>query len=129
VLGRLSPGEPSADGIEYTLDVVNTGVEGIGLTAEDLTVTLVVPDGASVVTATGTGYQGVRRDEEADADIAVWEVSSMAPQEHQTYTLTLSRAGAARHELRGRIRWAKPDVTTPTVNIAPPAPPGGGEMH
>ena len=46
--GELSAGVPSTDGVVYTLDVKNTGVEDIGLTAEDVTVTLVVPAGATV---------------------------------------------------------------------------------
>jgi hypothetical protein len=122
--GQLSAGVPSSDGVVYTLTIDNSGVEGIGLTAEDVTVTLVVPTGASVVAASGSGYQGVSRDEEASADVAVWKVSRMAPQYRETYTLTLSQAGAAENDLRGRIRWEEPAVTTAFVNIAPPAPPG-----
>lgn len=123
--GQLSAGVPSSDGVVYTLTIDNSGVEGIGLTAEDVTVTLVVPTGASVVAASGSGYQGVSRDEEASEDVAVWKVSRMAPQYRETYTLTLSQAGAAENDLRGRIRWEEPAVTTAFVNIAPPAPPGG----
>jgi hypothetical protein len=127
--GQLSHGMPSADGLVYTLEIDNSGVERIGLAAEDLTVSLVVPSAASVVTASGTGYQGVSRDEEADADVAVWKVARIGPREHQTFTLTLSQAEAAEHELRGRIRWETPSVTTPFVNVALPARPGGGEAH
>jgi mono/diheme cytochrome c family protein len=68
--GRLGAGVPSTNGVTYSLDVKNTGVEGRGLTAEDVTVTLAVPAGASVVTATGAGYEGVRRDDQAKADVA-----------------------------------------------------------
>jgi mono/diheme cytochrome c family protein len=120
--GQLSAGVPSANGVVYTLDVKNTGVQGTGLTAEDVTVTLVVPAGASVVTATGAGYQGVRRDEQAKADVAAWTVSRMAPGERQTYTLTLSQAGTAKANVRGTIRWMKPAVKTgpsDAENIAP----------
>ena len=120
--GQLSAGVPSTDGVVYTLDVDNTGLEGTGLTAEDVTVTLVVPAGATVVTASGAGYQGVRRDEQANADVAVWGVSRMAPGDHQTYALTLSQAGTAANNLRGTIRWTKPTVSTgpsDSQNIAP----------
>ena len=65
--GQLSAGVPSTDGVVYTLDVENTGVEDVGLAAEDLTVTLAVPAGTTVVAATGAGYQGVRRDEQPAA--------------------------------------------------------------
>lgn len=124
--GQLSAGVPSTDGVVYTLDVKNTGLVGTGLTAEDLTVTLAVPAGATVVTATGAGYQGVRRDEQAKADVAVWEVSRMAPGDHQTYTLTLSQAGSATGNLRGTIRWTKPTVKTGPSDseIIAPAPLG-----
>ncbi|MDH3505569.1 MAG: c-type cytochrome [Gammaproteobacteria bacterium] len=122
--GQLSAGVPSSDGVVYTLTVDNSGIEGIGLTAEDVTVTLVVPSGASVVAASGAGYQGISRDEEGNADVAVWKVPRMAAQYHETFTLTLSQAGTAENDLRGRIRWAVPEVTTAFVNIAPPAPPG-----
>ena len=124
--GQLSAGVPSTDGVVYRLDVQNTGLEGIGLTAEDVTVTLVVPAGATVVTASGAGYRGVRRDEQANADVAVWGVSRVAPGDHQTYTLTLSRAGTAENNLRGTIRWTKPTVSTGPSDsqIIAPAPLG-----
>jgi cytochrome c553 len=124
--GQLSAGVPSTTGVVYRLDVTNTGVAGTGLTAEDVTVTLAVPTGAKVVTATGAGYQGVRRDEQAKADVAVWGVSRMAPGDHQTYTLTLSQAGTARDNLRGTMRWTKPTVKTgPTDSeVIAPAPLG-----
>jgi hypothetical protein len=120
--GQLSAGVRSTDGVLYRLEMENTGVEGTGLPAEDVTVTLAVPAGASVVAATGAGYQGVRRDERAKADVAVWEVPRMAPGDRQTYTLTLSKAGTATDNVRGSIRWTKPTVKTgpsDSENIAP----------
>ena len=110
--GRLSAGVSSTNGVTYSLDVKNTGLEGRGLTAEDVTVTLVIPAGTTVVTATGAGYEGVRRDDQAKADVAVWRTARMAPGDRQTYTLTLSRAGTAKDNLRGTIRWTKPTVKT-----------------
>jgi hypothetical protein len=128
--GQLSAGEPSTDGVIYRLDVENTGIEGIGLTAEEVTVTLVVPAGATVVAASGAGYQGVRRDEEADADVAVWGVPSMEPGDHQAYALTLSEAGAAENDLRGRIHWIRPTVSTgPSDSQAIAPAPLGLESH
>ena len=129
--GRLSAGVPSASGVVYKLDVVNTGVKGLGLAAEDLSVMLAVPPGATVVTATGPGYEGVRRDEQAKADMAVWRVSRMEPGDRQTYTLTLSRAGTAKDNVRGTMRWTKPAVKTgPSDSDAiPPAPLGAEQPH
>ena len=125
--GQLSAGVPATNGVTYNLAVKNTGLEGRGLTAEDVTVTLAVPAGATVVTATGAGYEGVRRDEQAKADVAVWRVSRMAPGDRQTYTLTLSRAGTAKDNVRGTIRWMKPTVKTgpSDAEIIAPAPLGG----
>jgi mono/diheme cytochrome c family protein len=124
--GQLSAGAPSTGGVVYKLEVENTGVKGTGLTAEDLTVSLAVPAGTKVVTATGEGYQGVRRDEQAKADVAVWTVSRMAPGDRQTYTLALSQAGTAKDNVRGTIRWMKPAVKTGPNDqeVIPPAPLG-----
>lgn len=124
--GLLSAGAPSAGGVVYQLEVENTGLKEAGLTAEDVTVMLAVPAGATVVTATGAGYQGVRRDEQAKASVAVWGVPRMAPGDHQTYTLTLSQAGTAADNVRGTIRWTKPTVKTGPSDseIITPAPLG-----
>jgi hypothetical protein len=108
--GDLSSGTPSASGVVYTLNVLNTGVKDVGLVAEDMTVMLRVPAGANVVTTTGAGYQGVRRDDQMKGNVAVWTVSRMAPGDRQTYTLTLSQAGTAADNVRGVMRWAKPTV-------------------
>lgn len=120
--GQLSAGTPSANGVTYRLDVENTGVAGKGLTAEGVTVNVVVPAGATVVAATGAGYQGVRRDDQLKGDVAVWTVARMAPKDRQSYTLTLSQAGTTGNNVRGAIRWTKPAVTTgpnDQENIAP----------
>jgi cytochrome c553 len=117
--GQLSAGVPSAGGVVYTLDVENTGLVGKGRIAEEVTVNLAVPAGATVVAATGPGYQGVRRDERAKADMAVWAIPRLAPGDHLTYTLTLSQAATARDNLRGTMRWVRPRVTTDSEAIAP----------
>ena len=56
-----------------------------------------------------TGYQGVRMDEKAKRNTAVWTVPRMAPKDKQSFTITLSRAGTAADNLRGSVRWTKPD--------------------
>lgn len=122
IAGQLTAGVPASNGVTYTLNVENRGLPGKGLTAEDLTIRLIVPAGSSVVSTTGSGYRGVRRDEQAKADVAEWQLSRLAPKNHQTYTITLSRAGTAADSLRGDIRWTKPAVKTgsfDTANIAP----------
>ena len=119
--GRLSAGAAGPSGVTYTLNVENIGLPGKGLTAEELTVSLVVPAGANVVSTTGAGYQGVRVDEQAEANVAVWQLPRMAPKDRQTYTLTLSRAGTAQDNVRGSIQWTKPVLKTgpDRANIAP----------
>lgn len=122
VEGRVSAGVTAPDGVTYTLNVGNIGLPGKGLTAEDLTINVVVPAGANVVKTTGANYQGVRQDADLKANVAVWRLNRLAPKEHQTYTLTLSRAGTASDNVRGAIRWTKPAVKTgpsDAVNIAP----------
>jgi hypothetical protein len=110
--GHLSPGVAAANGVTYKLDVVNTGVKDTGLTGEDITVLLAVPAGTTVVTATGPGYQGVRRDEQLKGDAAVWTIPRLAAGERQTYSSTLSQAPSAANDLRGTLRWMKPAVKT-----------------
>jgi mono/diheme cytochrome c family protein len=122
VEGRLSAGVAAADGVTYTVNVGNIGLVGKGLTAEELTISVVVPAGTSVVRTTGEGYQGVRADAELKANVAVWQTRRLAPKEHQTYTLTLSRAATAADNVRGVIRWTKPTVKTGPIDSANIAP-------
>ena len=112
ITGRLAKGMPANNGVSYTLNVENGGLPGKAPTAEDLTIRLIVPNGTDVVAATGAGYQGVRMDEQAKANVAVWQVSQLAPKEHQSFTITLSKAGTAADNLRGDVRWTKPVVKT-----------------
>ena len=108
----------------YTLNVENVGLPGKGRTAEDVTVSLVVPAGASVVSTTGAGYQGVRVDEQAKTNVAVWQLPRMTVTDRQTYTLTLSQAGTAQNNVRGSIQWTSPVLKTGPGDRAniPPAP-------
>jgi len=124
VVGRLSKGADGGNGVTYTLNVSNNGLPGKGLTVEDVTIALIVPDGASVVATTGDGYQGVRMDEKAKRNAAIWTVPRIAPKDKQSVTITLSRAGTAADNLRGSVRWTKPTVKTgpfdeANINAAP----------
>ena len=127
VVGQLSAGTPGNGGVTYTLNVENNGLKGKGLNAEDLTISLVVPAGSTVVSTTGAGYQGVKQDAELKAQVAQWRLNRLNTKEKQTYTLTLSRAATAADNVRGNIKWTKPAVKTgpnDQVNIAPaPAAP------
>jgi cytochrome c553 len=120
--GQLSAGTQAANGVTYRLDVENTGVAGKGLTAEDVSVLLVVPAGTTVVATTGAGYEGVRRDEQLKGEVAVWRVARMAPKDRQSFTLTLSQAATAQNNVRGNIRWMKPAVKTGPNDVEAIAP-------
>ena len=125
--GQLSAGVPGNGGVTYTLNVANNGLKGKGLNAEDLTISLVVPAGSTVVSTTGAGYQGVKQDAELKSQVAVWHLNKLSTKEKQTYSLTLSRAATAADNVRGNIKWTKPAVKTgpnDQANIAPaPAAP------
>ena len=84
------------------------------MTAEDVTVSLVLPPGAKVVNATGTGYQGVRADAQAKGEVAVWQLPRLAAAERQTLAITLTGAEGG-PPLRGTIRWGKPAVKSDDV--------------
>jgi mono/diheme cytochrome c family protein len=115
LVGRIDPGTVGASGITFTVNVANSGVKGKGLAAEDVRVALVVPPAAQVVSATGPGYQGVRRDEDTRGNVAVWQVPRMAATERHTLTITLSGAIKGAEPPHGTIRWARPAVKADDV--------------
>jgi hypothetical protein len=113
----LSKGEAGPSGVTYPLTVRNNGVQGKGIIAEGLTVSLTVPAGHNVVAATGEGYQGVVN------NVATWKLARSAPKDQEHLTITLSQAVTAAANMRGEVRWAKPAPKTgpsqDVVNIAP----------
>ena len=124
VVSRLSKGEAGEKGETYSLMVENGGLAGKGLNVEDPVVRLIIPAGTEVLAATGPGYQGVKADEQAKANVASWQVPAMAPHAKQNFTITLSKAGTAADNLRGEVRWTRPSTKTgPSDNAAiAPAP-------
>ena len=108
--GRLTKGQESEKGITYTLNVENLALPGKGLTTEDLTVQLMIPSGSQVVATTGAGYKGVRIDDKAKSQVAEWTWAKAGPHDKQSYTITLSKAGSDKDNLRGMIRWMKPMI-------------------
>jgi mono/diheme cytochrome c family protein len=108
--GRLTKGTPSEKGVTYTLNVQNLGLPGKGLAAESVSVRLVLPTGATVVNATGEGYKGVHMDEKQKAQVAEWAWPKAGPQDKVAYTITLSKAGTEKDNLRGLIHWEKPMI-------------------
>jgi mono/diheme cytochrome c family protein len=121
ITGAFNGVATSPNGVTYTLEVRNGGLPGKGLTAEDVTVAVILPAGTTVVNTTGTGYAGVHHDDKAKADVAEWRTAKLGPKERQTFTITLSRAGTSSDNVRGSITWAKPVSAgaADTANLAP----------
>jgi len=132
ISSSMSAAPREGNNTTYTVTVSNTGTVGKGLDAEDVTITVLVPQGSKVVSATGTGYQGVRTDKAMtfasdgsgkvnswDAEVACWQVPRVAPGDKQTYTLTLSGATAPPPmSFNGSlVRWAKPTTRTGVPNL------------
>ncbi len=127
VQARLTPGVEDGRGTTYTLNVTSAAVPNKGLSAEDATISLIVPAGMQVASATGTGYQGVTRDTKENADVATWRVPKISPREQQTYTVTLAGTATGGATLKGNITWNKPKMTEDAfVNFQLPQPGGRG---
>jgi mono/diheme cytochrome c family protein len=92
----------------YAINLANNGEPGKGLTAQGLTIDLAIPAGATVKSQTGVGYKGVHMDATAKANVAEWQVPSLAPKETQAISVVLSQAPANPADLKGTVRWAKP---------------------
>lgn len=125
LVGRLAAGVAAGEGMTYALTVENEGIADKGPTAEYLTIALTLPAGSTVLNTTGADYQGVSRDPRSGADVAVWTALRMAPQESETYTITLSAPAAGADRLRGRLTWSKPVLGDggDSRNINPPPAP------
>ena len=127
ITARITAGPAQAAGTTYTVMVANGGAPGKGMSAEDLTVSLTVPAGMKVVSATGTGYQGVKKDAKSNGDVATWRVPKMGPREKDNFTITLAGTAAGDDVPRGSVGWAKPTVKSDAlVNFAMPRPGGRG---
>jgi mono/diheme cytochrome c family protein len=112
----------------YTLNLANNGEAGKGLTAQGLTIDVVVPTGVTVTGATGDGYKGVHPDAQGKGSVAEWQVSRLAPKQTQMFTISLSQAPSTPADLKGSIRWAKPapksgpNLDAVNFVLRPPAP-------
>jgi mono/diheme cytochrome c family protein len=122
VVSRLGKGEAGEKGVTYSLMVENGGLPDKGLRVDDPVVRLIIPAGTEVLAATGPGYQGVKMDEQAKANVASWQVPAMAPHAKQNFTITLSKAGTAADNLRGEVVWTRPSVKTGPRDVAAIAP-------
>ena len=114
----------AADGaVTYRLTLQNTGEKGKGLAAGEVYISMLVPAGSSVASASTTGYQGVQRYTAGDADVAVWLAPRIAAGETLTYTLTVSGSGAASGahayaRWMSPTRWLQPGIANDYVQTA-----------
>jgi len=117
---RISKAQMGPTGASYTVSVNNAGIQGRGVIAEGVNVSLAIPAGANVVAANGPGYQGTHMD--GGNMVATWVLPRSAPGDKADLTITLSKAGTAQENLRGNIKWAKPSPrqgqSQDVVNIA-----------
>jgi hypothetical protein len=126
-VARLTSGATTAAGTVYNLEVENEGLKDKGWTAEDVTISLTLPPGTRAVSATGMGYQGTKKDEKTNADVAVWRVPRMAAHEHQAFTITLAGTPVGDAVPRGTVAYAKPAAKSDAVvNFALQRPGGRG---
>ena len=113
----IGKGDQGPGGVTYPVTITNNGMQGRGVIAEGLKVSVNIPAGATVVAATGPGYQGVNQ------NVATWNIPRSAPKDQVNLSITLSQPVTQAANLRGTVTWAKPAPKTgrneDVVNIAP----------
>ncbi|MDP2935905.1 MAG: c-type cytochrome [Dehalococcoidia bacterium] len=107
VTAVISGTAAAAGSVTYNLTVGNTGTAGKGLAAGEIYISVVVPSGSTVSSASATGYQGVQNYAPGGYDVAVWLAPRIAAGEKLTYTMTVSDSGAAGGS-RAFVRWLSP---------------------
>jgi mono/diheme cytochrome c family protein len=124
IYARIGKGEAGENGVTYPLTVKNVGLPGKGVTAEDLTIRLMIPKNATVVGAGGAGYNGTHMDAKTGGLVAEWSLAKAGPQDAEAYSITLSKEATKDDDLHGQVVWTKPAVKpgpTDQANI-PDAP-------
>jgi mono/diheme cytochrome c family protein len=119
VVAEIRPGKQDGGNTTYTVTLKNSGKkEKGGLTAEDLTISLPLAKGTPVVSGTGDGYKGVQKDAKGN-DMAVWQVAKSAPEDAQTFTITVTGNGMPADVFKGAmVRWSKPEIRKGAPNLA-----------
>jgi hypothetical protein len=110
----MSQGVSNGANTTYTLTIRNTGTKGRGLTAEEITVAVMLPPNAKLVEATGPGYQGLQSNTRGDRDsvglAAVWKVERLAAGDELRLQVTLAGPPANAADLfkESIVQWMKP---------------------
>jgi Domain of unknown function DUF11 len=89
--------------VTYAVTITNNGVQGRGVVAEGLTISLTIPADITVVAATGEGYQGTHADDKTKATVATWKLPRSAPKDQAKLSITLSKAATEAANLKGDI--------------------------
>ena len=147
VVASMDAGAAADANTKYTVTLENQGTRGKGLAAETITINLVLPTGATMVSNTGDGFQGVKKlmvtippapagrgaapvggaapapaapaaPHQVMADVAVWQVPTIPAGAKQTYSITLSGAAVPVAGFRGStVKWLKPELRKALVNL------------
>lgn len=123
VTATIDAGTTAGGNTTYTLTIKNGGMKGKGLAAEDATISLMLPPGMKVVSATGAGYEGVKPGIEGDHDTkgnaAIWKMARIAPQDELKYTITLPGPAMPPNGLfkDSMVGWTKPAIRVGVPNL------------
>lgn len=126
ITARLSEGKPEGSGVAYTLTVENTGLPGKAATAEDVSVSLTLEPGATIVSTSDNAAV-------KSAEGVTLKLPRLAPKEKQTYTITVSGGAATPAIKGGMVSWPKPAFKdgsgdkNPVVMPPPPKSTGNNE--
>jgi len=106
MVAQIGKGEPGAGGVTYPITITNNGVQGRGVIAEGLTVSITAPADYKVLAVTGNGFQVVNQ------NVATWKLPRSAPKDQEKLSITLSQHVTQAANLRGKITWTKPAPKT-----------------
>ncbi len=133
LFAAMSAPKEEGGNLTYTLTLDNRGHKGTGLAAEDILVSLVVPEGFTAVSGSGGEYLGVKPVEtvtnpgqlapframnpkpnvvRATLPMAQWKVKKVEAGDKATVTLTLSGTGKPNFS-GSNVTWAKPAIKRP----------------
>jgi cytochrome c553 len=146
IVANINAGILSGANTEYTVTVTNQGDKVKGLTAETVTVSLVLPQGSTLVSNAGAGFKGVSKQpinlpavagrggnpgtpaQTIMADVAVWQVARIAADEKPTFSVTLAGAPVPAAGFRGStVIWLKPEVRKTNLELRDPRTPGDND--
>lgn len=108
----LTQGTVAGANSTHTLTLRNNGTVGKGLTTEELTVSLRLPDGSTIADANGA--VATARD-----GVASWKVAKVLPGQEFKYTVTVPGAPRPAADLvrQSRVEWLKPAMRPGVPNL------------